>query len=519
MQPEVSVVVPVYNAGRDIDGLVRSLDHQSLPGTDLEVVLVDDGSTDGSLERVQRAAGSRPNVLVSTIAHSGWPGRPRNIGMDLAEGRYVFFADQDDEFFPEALQRMLGMAAAHGSDVVYGKVVRVGRNTPYWGLAKRNIGRADATEAVQSRTAHKLFRRQFLVDHTIRFPEGPVRLEDHNFMAQVLARQPVVSVLADYPCYRWIHRGGRGHASAAPVTPRDYWRFYAEVPQVAEQLAPGTELLDELRLATANNAFRRFAARSYLDRDEARRAALFDAVHSYVAQQVPESLDERLPILKRLRVKALRSGDRAAFDALQELRAALRFDVSLHEAAWEEDQLRIAVRAAPLLRGSPLLFQRVDDDLVLPLSELVPSLPGATCRLPIKDVGTIEVTVRHTEVGTEWPVHGTSRIEVVPTDAHVAVHALVDAVIDPQHGYFGTPLVDGLWETLTRVQFLGEGRVGSTRSPPSAPVPGTLVTVGDRGARVIQTSRQLRLELARAPALDRAAAEDAGKSRWPWRRA
>src|SRR6186997_698455 len=113
--PKVSVVVAVYNPGPNIDGLISSLDGQSLRSDELEVVFVDDGSTDGTHERLLELAGSRPNFVVTTIPNSGWPGRPRNVGTDLARGEYVFYADHDDELFPEALERMHDLATANGS--------------------------------------------------------------------------------------------------------------------------------------------------------------------------------------------------------------------------------------------------------------------------------------------------------------------------------------------------------------------------------------------------------------------
>src|SRR4051794_6901960 len=167
-----------------------------MPGRDFELIVVDDGSTDDTLERLRAAAVDRPNMHVESIPNSGWPGRPRNVGLARARGDYVFFADHDDEFFPQALQRMHAMATADEADVVYGKVVRVGARTPYWELAHADLHGADIVDdrLLVSRSTHKLYRREYLSQHGIRFLEGRVRLEDHHFMGQVLAHEPVVSV-------------------------------------------------------------------------------------------------------------------------------------------------------------------------------------------------------------------------------------------------------------------------------------------------------------------------------------
>jgi glycosyltransferase involved in cell wall biosynthesis len=70
------------------------------------------------------------SVTVIRQANSGGPSGPRNVGLGKARGRYVFFLDADDYFGPEALERMVAMGDAQGTDVVLGKVVGVNRTAP-----------------------------------------------------------------------------------------------------------------------------------------------------------------------------------------------------------------------------------------------------------------------------------------------------------------------------------------------------------------------------------------------------
>ena len=84
MPVRVSVVVPVFNPGRYIDPLIDSLRRQTMPAADFEAVFVDDGSTDDTPGKLDRLAESEPNVTVVHIPNSGWPGRPRNIGIEAA---------------------------------------------------------------------------------------------------------------------------------------------------------------------------------------------------------------------------------------------------------------------------------------------------------------------------------------------------------------------------------------------------------------------------------------------------
>src|SRR5512132_2674334 len=121
MRPLISVVVPAHNPGRYIEPCIRSLLRQSMSRDRFEAVFVDDGSTDGTGERLNRLAREQPHVRVIHIPPSGAPGRPRNVGLEAALGEYVQFLDADDELAPRALQRLIRMAHANHSDIVLGK--------------------------------------------------------------------------------------------------------------------------------------------------------------------------------------------------------------------------------------------------------------------------------------------------------------------------------------------------------------------------------------------------------------
>src|SRR4051794_41937909 len=121
--PKVSVIVPVFEPGPLIEPLIASLLVQTMPAGEREVIFVDDGSTDGTGERLDRLAVEHPGVRALHIPNSGWPGRPRNVGLDAARGEFVFFADHDDWLEPDALERLYAVATEHDADIVIGKVV------------------------------------------------------------------------------------------------------------------------------------------------------------------------------------------------------------------------------------------------------------------------------------------------------------------------------------------------------------------------------------------------------------
>lgn len=472
---KVSVIVTVFNTGERLREIVASLDAQSLAGDEFEVLLVDDGSTDDTLALARDLASTRPNLVVETIPNSGWPGRPRNVGIGRARGEYVFFADHDDRFGPRALERLYDYAATNGSDIVYGKIVRVGRSTPYWPVWARDEPAVDiAHTATISRTVHKLYRREFLNQHELRFAEGRVRVEDHLFMAAALPKARVVSVLASEPCYWWIFRKGDQHISEARVDPSVYWHDYTQVLATFERAAGPGELLDSARVVTALQAFTRFAPKGYLARTAESRQALFAALHPMFRDHVPPELDSRFPVYKRLRVQALRAGDQARFDRLQQLRGRFSFGVTTDEVTAQDGRLRVVVsgRCVRPARPEQDVAEARDGQYLLRLGSTV-SASEDDRRLLDDDLGGLEVSIRHRASGVEWPVHTQT------TTRGPGLRVVTEAVIDLTDNCFGAPLDAGNWDLVARLQFLGELSTTRVGAPAGGLAPATRTALPD----------------------------------------
>ncbi|SDP29017.1 CDP-glycerol glycerophosphotransferase [Pedococcus dokdonensis] len=208
--PSLSVVVPIYNVSDYLVACLDSLAAQTLE--DLEVILVDDGSTDGSGELADGFARNRPHWQVLHVENGGL-GRARNIGMDQSSSEFVAFVDSDDLIPRDAYELMLHAVSESGSDIVSGGVLRFdGAKTftsPLHARAiKRNQMRTHIRETpslIYDTTAwNKVYRRAFLVEHGLRWPEG-VYYEDIplTLPAHFLARS--VDVLSD-PVYLWRER-------------------------------------------------------------------------------------------------------------------------------------------------------------------------------------------------------------------------------------------------------------------------------------------------------------------------
>ena len=115
MRPDVSVIIPMHDAAATVERLVGSL--LAIEPLAVEVVVVDDASTDGSPDRV--AALGRDEVVVERFAVNRGAGIARNRGFELATGRYTLFFDADDEIHPAALAAAVGGLDETSADLAF----------------------------------------------------------------------------------------------------------------------------------------------------------------------------------------------------------------------------------------------------------------------------------------------------------------------------------------------------------------------------------------------------------------
>lgn len=345
----VSVVVPVYRPGSAIDALIASLDAQTLPQDRFEVLLCDDGSgDDGSggdtIVQLDAIARDRPNVRVLPLAHTGWPGTPRNHGIDAAAGRYLQFVDQDDHLLPEALERLCDYADEHGSDVVVGKEVGIGRDIPARIFA-RDVpdARLGRDPLLQMLTPHKMFRTAFLREHGIRFPDGKVRLEDHLFVMRAYFEASRISILASTPCYAWVKEPGS--ASSSRIEPETYFPHLEAVLDLVESYTEPGPLRDRLlRHWLRGKILQRIAGKRMLRYPDEYRARFLDVVAPLVERRFGPGVDAGLAHPHRVRVALLRAGRRDELVELARFETSLRAVGAVADAAWSRGGgLRLAV--------------------------------------------------------------------------------------------------------------------------------------------------------------------------------
>jgi glycosyltransferase involved in cell wall biosynthesis len=123
MKAEISVIMPLYNAKDYLKLAVDSVLNQT--HKNIEIVIVDDCSTDGSLELCRELYGSDERVRIFKQEKNGGPGAARNRGISEARGEYIAFIDSDDEMMPDNLSRMFKAAKEHDADVLHNNHSRI----------------------------------------------------------------------------------------------------------------------------------------------------------------------------------------------------------------------------------------------------------------------------------------------------------------------------------------------------------------------------------------------------------
>ena len=445
---KVSAIVPVYDPGSDIDDCIRTLLDQSLPASDYEVIFVDDGSTDGTGARLDALAAEHDNVHVAHIPNSGWPGRPRNVGLDMARGEFVYFVDNDDWVGREALERCYQRAVRDDADVVVGKVVGHGKKVP------RDLFAADRKATLKWQpllgllSPHKLFRRSLLTENAIRFPEGRVRLEDHVFVMHAYFHARTISILATYPSYHWMRRA-EGNASSATLDPVAYYgHLRAVLDLVEEHTEPGEGREQLLAHWYRSKILRRVGGRGFARRDPETRRAIYEEVRRLADERYDWDAERYLPANFRLRSRLLREGRLDALVALAEWESGIRARVKLHEVRLQGRGVLLRLEARLEPRDGWLAFERGDRTLTLIGPEPVEA--------DMAD-NDVELYLHALADGSEYAIRtdARTRLKGARAGAGVTPEQHVVAWVSPGRGAAGGPLPPGDWELRARVWVAG----------------------------------------------------------------
>lgn len=245
-QPEISVIIPVYNTAPFLGRCVDSVLEQTFTG--YELILVDDGSTDGSGALCDGYAAGHGNVRAYHQENQGLALTRRN-GLRHAAGRYVTFLDSDDWLEKDALELMHRAAASSGADFVsaqYKKVDENGRVVLDTALKEDVVCRSgeDAareeyrTRRISTAAWAKLIRRGLM--DGVSFPGGLAIGEEHDMVAQIVSASRTAVVLKD-SVYCYYQRAGSISRSGYDGRYRNSLLNYMRLSDSASAAFPGLE--------------------------------------------------------------------------------------------------------------------------------------------------------------------------------------------------------------------------------------------------------------------------------------
>ena len=208
--PKISIIVPVYNVEKYLPKCLDSLINQTLK--DIEIIAVNDGSTDNSLSVLKEYAQKDSRIVIIDKENSG-PGACRNIGIEKAKGEFIQFVDSDDWIEPETCEVCYQKAIEHNVGMVSfnAKMIHSKKTTPlyYYNTKKEKLVSLDDTISLLFKSPfhswHFLLKKDFLTQHQIKYPENIFWCEDVPFVLRCWLLSNKVILLPN-SFYNYIRR-------------------------------------------------------------------------------------------------------------------------------------------------------------------------------------------------------------------------------------------------------------------------------------------------------------------------
>lgn len=197
---KISVIIPVFNVKNYLDDALLSLKNQTFGFENLEVIFIDDHSTDGSSDIIKEFSNSYNNVKsIFLDENSGFAGKPRNVGIEHATADYLMFLDPDDIFLEDACSFLYNNIQNNNLDLVSGNYdinrdSQIVRNN--WDVLNLNNDEFVSVSSISENFNFlkvtpsvwaKIFRKDFILENNIRFPEG-VPAQDLVFVSHALLK-------------------------------------------------------------------------------------------------------------------------------------------------------------------------------------------------------------------------------------------------------------------------------------------------------------------------------------------
>lgn len=216
MNYKISVIIPVYNAENSLEKAIESIMNQTIGFNNIQLILVDDKSTDGSKKIIENYEKNYENIIAVFLnKNSGLPGKPRTIGIKYAEAEYLMFLDADDEYCKNAFEIFYNCILKEKSDFIIGNYYfnfdgnMVKSNFKFKINENEDLINFNPMESQETfdKLSYdhigpwgKIFRKSLIIDNNIEFPDDCL-CEDTYFYFKSLINSKKVTLLPNTYIY------------------------------------------------------------------------------------------------------------------------------------------------------------------------------------------------------------------------------------------------------------------------------------------------------------------------------
>ena len=248
MNYKISIIIPTYNAENYILNAINSLIYQTIGFNNLEVILVDDNSTDNTKKILEELSEKYENIKTIFLdENSGSPSKPRNIGIIKAKSEYIMFLDNDDSYCKDFCEKMYFTIQKYDADIVTCRNYDIinGKISKYHSILDKKdefieLNSIEEDDTLLSTTSmliwNKIYRKRLLEKHKIEFPIGTL-YEDVNFNLKTFMNAKKIIFLNDYYGYNYnIRLDEKNKSTSQDFKKENLIKFYNGLKRIYEIL-------------------------------------------------------------------------------------------------------------------------------------------------------------------------------------------------------------------------------------------------------------------------------------------
>ena len=268
--PKISVIIPIYNVEEYLEECLESILNQSIID-DIEVIMIDDGSTDSSRYIIEKYALDYKNFYAYHKENEG-QGIARNYGLKQAKGEYITFIDSDDYIPQNAYEELYNFITTNKNDIVTGRFNRF-TNYNTWEdklsknsfkTVKENIRSTHIRELTDlvwdTISCNKIYKRKFLEENNIKFPNERVIYEDMIFTFKAYYLSKSIGIL-NQNIYEWRIRPNKSSSTQnnlSTFNPKSRFKILKQMKQFIDNEEVEVDITNSLYEKWLNHDLKMF---------------------------------------------------------------------------------------------------------------------------------------------------------------------------------------------------------------------------------------------------------------------